>query len=294
MTTNTIKEIVRNSIDLHVHIGPEVIPRKYTVRSLIEAEKGNIKGCVLKNHYYPTANIFMERDRKDILLFAGLVLNNSVGGLNPDAIYASALIAPKPLFVWLPTIHTKQFLENNAQEIPPEWINNDSIKIRPSSDVKPVIISENGQLTKNIAPALKAISDTDAVLCTGHISWKESVLVVEAAIKLGIKKIVITHPIYQHINMPISVQKELATAGCFIEHCCSMHTIDKIPVAKIAEQILEVGTNNVVFSSDVGQACSPSPSVALLNLMESLIEHGVSVNDIDRMCCKNPSKLLEI
>jgi len=34
--------------------------------------------------------------------------------------------------------------------------------------------------------------------------------------------------------MPIDVQKELAGMGALIEHCYSMHSIDKIPMNKIA------------------------------------------------------------
>ncbi|MCC6005015.1 MAG: hypothetical protein LM590_11835 [Thermofilum sp.] len=36
------------------------------------------------------------------------------------------------------------------------------------------------------------------------------VLLVKEVVKMGIKRIIITHPIYQLINMPVEIQKELS------------------------------------------------------------------------------------
>ena len=77
-----------------------------------------------------------------------------------------------------------------------------------------------------------------------------------------------------------------------MEHCCSMHRIDKIPVEKIAKQIETVGVESIVFSSDVGQAFSPAPGEALADILESLVNMGLSLHDVECMCCKNPQKLV--
>ncbi len=286
---NELYEIVRNAIDLHVHVGPEIIPRKYTAATLYEAEKGKIAGCVLKNHFYPSLPPALSDGMK---LYGSVVLNAFVGGLNPDAIYAAALVASSPLFVWFPTLHTTQFLSNSAWEIPKEWVGRPDFHPRRSSEVKPVLIGDGDTLCTSVQPVLQAIADTNAVLCTGHISWKESYRLVKEARKRGIDKIVITHPIYQKIDMPVEVQAELAREGCLIEHCYSMHSIDRVPIAKMAAQIREVGIENVVLSSDVGQAFSPSPSEALVTFGMLLREEGVSLADIKTMLCDNPRRLL--
>jgi hypothetical protein len=70
-----------------------------------------------------------------------------------------------------------------------------------------------------------------------------------------------------------------------------MHTIDKIPVEKIVEQIQEVGPENVVVSSDVGQTFSPSPSKTLTKFAEALISSGLTIKDIDRTFRINPQKI---
>ena len=48
------KEIIKNAVDLHVHIGPESIPRKFTLPDLVKYEKGKIRGIAVKNHFFPT------------------------------------------------------------------------------------------------------------------------------------------------------------------------------------------------------------------------------------------------
>lgn len=286
---NELREIVRNAIDLHVHVGPEIIPRKFTAQTLYEVEKGKLAGCVLKNHFYPSLPPVLS---DEMTLYGSVVLNAFVGGLNPHAVYAAALISPTPLFVWFPTLHTEQFLAKSAWEIPKEWVGRDDFAPRPSTVVAPVRISHGNRLCAEVGPVLQAIAEAKAVLCTGHMRWQESCLLVKEARKYGIDKIVITHPIYQKIAMPIEVQVELAQAGCLIEHCYSMHSIDRVPIAKIAQQIRAVGVQNVVLSSDVGQAFSPSPSEALIAFGELLIEEGIMLDDLKRMLCDNPRRLL--
>ncbi len=287
MLKKEIAKIVSKTVDLHLHIGPEFIPRKYNVKSLIEEESGKIKGCVLKNHFYNTSNLFGVLERKKMKLYGGIVLNNFIGGLNADAIYGASLIAPSPLFVWFPTLHTKQFLNNSVNEIPQEWVNNKKFIARKSSKIKPIFIIKNGKLNKDVISVIEMIKKTNSVLCTGHISWQESVLVVTEAKKQGVKKIIITHPIYQKIDMPLDIQKELVKKGCFIEHCYSMHSIDKISIKRIVEQIRFVGSNGIIISSDVGQIFSISPSKALFKFAMLLFKEGISLKNLQLMMNSN-------
>lgn len=43
-----IKKIVEQAYDLHVHIGPEIVPRKYTAQAPAVAERDKLAGAVLK------------------------------------------------------------------------------------------------------------------------------------------------------------------------------------------------------------------------------------------------------
>ena len=298
------KKLLQQAIDLHVHIGPEIIPRKFSLQELLEYEKGKLKGIGVKNHFFPTVAMgstwtdTKQQTKKHPLVINSVVLNNYVGGFNPDIIYASAALSKTPIIVWFPTLHTKNFLESQKFEIPEEWIDpkqRENIKLQPAKNIKPLsVLDDNGNISKEVEKVLTAIKDVGGILATGHLPWKESKELVKVATKkFKIKKIIITHPIYQKINMPLEVQKELAQRGAFIEHCFSMYSIDKIPIKKIAEQIKYVGAENCILSSDVGQSFSKNPSEALLEFITLLSQNNITKKEIITMLVDNPNKIIK-
>ena len=287
-----IQEIIQQAIDIHVHIGPEIIPRKYTVDTFIKAQESKLGGAVFKNHFYPTAPFIANARKTTMQLFGGIVLNNAVGGLNPEGIYASKLLSDKPVMVWLPTINAEQFLKESMYEIAPEWVQQKNFSSRKASLIKPIVVTENGKITKQMKKVLKTIKQYDCALATGHIAWNETVTIVDEALKLGLERIVISHPIYQRINMPVNIQKKLAKKGCFIEQCYSMYAIDKISIAEIAKQIKSVGPASVILSSDTGQLYSPPPNEALFTFATLLQKEGITEEALSTMLVKNPRQLL--
>ena len=295
----TVKEIVRRAIDLHFHIGPEIIPRKYTVDGLAKTLQWKMGGFALKSHFFPTvpmirqATALATADGKDDLLLIGSVtLNWPVGGLNPEAVRTSAGLSEKPIIVWFPTISAKNYLDKSEFEIRPEWVNNPLFRPRASGGLKGISVLVEGRLSDEALDVLKAIRECDAVLATGHISWQESELLAEKALKWGIK-VIITHPIYQLIDMPIKIQKRLADMGAFIEVCYSMYSIDKIPLEKLASQIKEIGAEKCILSSDLGQRFSKDPDVALEEFARMLMQEGISAEELGMMMVTNPRKLVD-
>lgn len=294
------QEILEQAIDLHVHIGPEMIPRKFTLPDLISYETGKLRGVGVKNHFFPTIAMgkLPTRDKEeDFIVINSVVLNRYVGGFNPDIIRACAELSEKPIIVWFPTLHTENFLLSQKTEIPEEWIDPNlrgKITLRRSVDVKPLAIFDSDKrLLEEVKGVLNVIKEQSAILATGHLSWQDSYELVKfASNEVGIGKIIITHPIYQKIAMPVSTQKELAQLGALIEHCYSMYSIDKIPIRKIAEQIKEVGATNCILSSDVGQIFSKSPSESLADFMALLIGEGITEEEIKTMLIVNPGKLV--
>ncbi len=110
---------------------------------------------------------------------------------------------------------------------------------------------------------------------------------------MGITKIIVTHPIYQRIAMPLEVQQELARKeGVYIEQCYSMYLIDDIPLKEIAMQIKAIGAEKCLLTSDMGQINSPSPSQAIKTFTELLKEQGITEQELMVMGEVNPRKLL--
>ncbi|MFB6241182.1 MAG: DUF6282 family protein [Candidatus Nanosalina sp.] len=280
-------------IDIHFHTGPEIIPRKFNAEEFVEEESGKLRGAVLKNHMYSTQAMINSLEAKEIELFGAVALNRFTGGMNPNTVRASAEISEKPLTVWFPTLDAENFLEEKDYEIPPEWT--EGAYSRRADDVEPVKVSKNGELTNETVEVIEAIAETGSILATGHISWQEAEKVVEKALELGVEKVILTHPIYGPINMPVEVQKELAeNEEVFVEELYAMNRIDGIPVEEIAEQIREVGPENVVLGSDMGQVGNPSSSEALKIFAEALIDEGFTESEIREMTVENPAEVLDL
>ncbi len=285
---------IEDFVDMHVHIGPEPIPRRFTLQELMDEEKGRIGGMVLKNHFYPTMPIVKSMRMPDgLTLIGSVVLNNYVGGLNPDAVYGAAKISELPLMVWFPTINAKNFLENSEYEIRPEWVG-EGFGSRLSKDVKGIgVLDGSGKLTAQAMEVLRAIKDNDCILATGHVSSEEARAMVTEALGMGIRRIVLTHPMYQLIDMPIDMQKELTAAkGVYVEVPYSMHSIDGISMSQLARNIREVGPERCIISSDTGQINRPSPSEIMADYVDRLKAEGIDDEALHKMGSTNPNKLI--
>src|SRR3989338_4293947 len=138
------QEIIRQAIDLHVHVGPEIIPRKFTLPELLDYEKGKLKGVGIKNHFFPTISMSAASMAKGLpLVVNSVVLNRYVGGFNADIVRASAALSDKSIIVWFPTLHAQQFLQSQKFEIPDEWLALEArgrLRLRPTRSIEPLII----------------------------------------------------------------------------------------------------------------------------------------------------------
>ena len=289
-----VKNIVREAIDLHMHVGPEILPRKHNPFTVLNSQREKVGRICIKSHCYSTvswANVFNEVFDTNFLI-GSVTLNNFVGGINLDLLYADASITDEPFVVWLPTLHSENHLTKSEWEVKKEWVGDPSFKPRRSESICPVRIVENGSLTKDAIRLLEFIREIDCILATGHISWRESEAVVKEAVSMGIQRLIVTHPIYQLIDMPVEVQKELAELGAYIEHSYVMHSIDKISLSRIASQIREVGAQSCILSTDVGQIVSPDPDIALTEFALGLTEQGLNLDEIRQMLVENPRRLV--
>src|SRR5579859_2767261 len=96
---------IRGAIDLHVHVGPDVIPRRVDDIDLArEFQRHRLGGFVIKSHYVPTAvqAATVSRVVPDVRVAGAITLNHSVGGLNPAALEVAARLGAR--LVWMPTV----------------------------------------------------------------------------------------------------------------------------------------------------------------------------------------------
>lgn len=266
-------------VDTHYHVGPELLPRRYTVADLAEAARDWRATIVLKNHTYPTTPLAsLARDRYGVRFLGSVVLNRFVGGLNPDAVVGAVsgnranvrrdgsgpLAADPPVVVWMPTVHAVSHLRSLGRAFDPRWWGGDE---RSESDThrsdSPVVAFDTSlRPTRELLQVLETIARTGSILATGHLAAAEIERLVPLALDMGVRRVILTHPHYPSVNLSNEQMRELsARPEVFIEHCFAIHTIERVPLETIAESVLYTGPDQVVLSTDFGQVCSdPFPA----------------------------------
>ncbi|MCL2122948.1 MAG: DUF6282 family protein, partial [Desulfovibrionaceae bacterium] len=121
----------------------------------------------------------------------------------------------------------------------------------------------------------------------------ESERLVQLAQEAAVKKIVVTHPEFEAIRMPVDMQKRLAARGIFFERCFyASNSSQKLPVEEIARDIREVGWESTVISSDFGQDYNAPPVEGLRRFLEELARCGIPEKHLSASVARHPAFLL--
>lgn len=298
----------RQVIDFHVHVGPEVLARRYDVLTLADEAAAAGFGCVLKHHSIPTAPLAALARKRGLLMAGGVVLNRAVGGFNPAAVDALAEANkarvgertedPVRSVVWMPTVHAESHLRHNLRrDYLPAW-GVDPARCREYEPGTGLSIwegglDEPGPLRPEVHAVLERIAAHDLVLATGHLSRPEVLALVDAAVALGVRRIVVTHAFYQATSLAINDQVRLAAhpAVC-LEYCWSNIAFDHIPIDRYVEAIRAVGPAHALVSSDVGQPSTETASAALEAFYRGLVARGIPEDHVAEMMIANPHRLL--
>ncbi len=273
-----VDEIIKGAYDLHVHSSPDIVPRKLSdIKLAIEAKKAGMAGILIKNHFVDTSSraLLVKEIIDGINIFGGIVLNNSVGGLNPAAVEISLKLGAKE--VWMPTV--------------------DSLNHRNKLGKREglFILNNKGKLKKEVYEILELVASYNVILGTGHLSVPEILVLTEEAISLKIKKILITHPEFWVTFIPIETQIILGKKGGFFERCYYSSTLkgDKnVKFDQTVEYINKVGFQSTVISTDLGQKNNPNPITGLKIVISNLLKANIQENDIKKMIVDNPNYLI--
>jgi hypothetical protein len=279
-------------IDLHAHVAPETRLLNYD-RSLdaIEAaeiaRKSGMRGLVFKEHHTETASwaYLVSQVVPGIELFGGIVLNRTVGGINPVAVEAMALTrGGRGRVVYMPTV--------------------DSEYRNPGSPTA-VRVSRNGVLLPEVLDVLAVMAKHDLSLSTGHCSPEESLLLIKAAREAGVNRIYVQHPNHSGTVMSMATMKEAVRSGALIEIVLSAEGLTgggpaavdlRNPVQDFGPQkladIRELGPEHIVLTSDLGQPGRLTHAEAFRVALVVLARAGFSQGEIDAMTRLNPARFL--
>lgn len=270
---------IEGAIDLHVHSAPDSRPRSLTAIETAQlARRLGMRAVLFKNHFVETATLayLVSQVVPEIEAYGGVALNRSVGGINPAAVeQMAAMTGGHGRVVWMPTFDAAQGPFAASAE---------------AANILPV--SRDGVLLPEVMDVLRLIAELDLALATGHSSSADSVLLVRAANELGIERIVITHPLGD-LTMPAAMQREVVRLGALLEFPVSMAApIGATPFEEFVGQIRSVGPENVVLSTDLGQAGNPVAPDGFAVGVTRLLDAGFTEREMDLMIRHNPARLL--
>ena len=269
-------------MDTHVHTAPDVFGRSVDddEAAILYKERG-LEALVLKNHVVSTADRawLLRKHVSGLNVFGGIVLNSPVGGINPDAVnWMWRMQGGFGRVVWFPTFdadnHVKHFKDA------PEGIK---------------VLGADGKVLPAVRDVLKICAAQKLVVHTGHLSPAEALAVIEAGRDAGADRIVVTHAQFEVVNMSPEEMRKAAAMGAKLE-LCAMGTLmgpeahlewmrhwRRVKVEETAAAVKEIGAQNFVLATDLGQTGNPSPADGLQLFVADLMKAGVGKDDVTKM-----------
>lgn len=286
--------LLRGAVELHCHSAPSLFPRRQTDWELIgDVKLAGMAGVVLKAHEAQTADraSLLRLKEPGLHIYGGLVCNYFTGGLSPTAVDAAIRLGAK--IIWMPTFSAAEHQRHFAPQ-PTRLFPGSRSFVHPARGL--TVCDEQGHLLPEVLHILELIEQADIVLATGHLSVREVLLLVEAAVAMRVRKILIQHPDMGIAKIPPDLQMELARKGAVIEKCymaCGDDFRD-LTVAEMARTIERIGADNCVLVTDYGQAHNEPPVRAFSRFVAELLAAGIGEQEIGRMVKTNPYRLLGI
>ena len=283
------RALVVGAFDLHVHIGPDVPPRRIDDVSLAHrcAELG-LAGFALKSHYTSTA----ERAQvvsgvvPGVRVVGAITLNQAVGGMNALAVEIAAREGAR--IVWMPTVDSPAETAGRADPKPgdkvPQWAKLQHELRGLGLGIEPVHVTDDeGRVLAATRDVLRTIARHGLVLATAHLARDDTFAVVEAAFEEGVEHVVVTHPEFTAQRFTIEEQVVLADQGCLIERCLSTPYSGKTTFEHVFDGVRAVGLERNFFSSDFGNPEYPAVEDGLAMWADLLLGAGFGEDEAREM-----------
>jgi len=286
--------LLRGVIDMHLHTMPCLFDRPLDdIEAAEQARQAGYRALVLKSIYSPNADRveLVRRVVPGIALFGSIVLNHSVGGLNPEAVRAAIGFGAKVL--WLPTVHAQHHFDHFGMPTYP-WLAQrpGSLPQAPVAGIR--LLDEQGDLRAEVGEILGLAKAADLVVGTGHIGLPEVYAVAREARRIGFERLVQTHVGWHATDWLIEDLRALADLGMRFEFCINptMPNRQQQSPRKLTDTIRALGVERCFVASDLGQHDNAHPIEGMRMWLRILAVHGFSPAEVDHLARNHPAALL--
>lgn len=228
-----------------------------------------------------------------IELFGAIVMNHSVGGLNPEALRAAIGFGAK--VCWLPTVHAANHLRHFGVPTYP-WLASRLANL-PQREIEGIrLLDESGRLKPEAVEILELAGASGVIVGTGHIDLDEALAVSAKAREIGGVKLVVTHVGWHCTDYPVDATRRMIDDGALIEFCINPHmpARQQLPFRRTIEHVKAVGAEHCIAATDLGQYDNTHPIEGFRMWLRMLLTHGLSEREVDLMARQNPARLLDL
>ena len=267
---------LRGVIELHVHAGPDVRPRKMDALTLVRtARAAGMRALLLKSHDTITADLaqIVEAAVGGIRVFGAVTLNEAVGGFNPSAVKAALALGVREVF--MPTFSAAYHRRQDRR------------------DGGLTVLDGAGRMRNEVRQILDLVAQADAILGTSHLAPEESLALVRAARQAGVHKVLVSHPEISFLAIPLDIQRAMAAEGAYFERM-HLHGNSCVDWAGLAAVMRAVGIDRTVLVTDLGRPDAVDPVAGMQEMLEELEKQGFSRAELDRMARQTPARLLNL
>jgi hypothetical protein len=291
------RQLVKGAVDLHVHVGPDVMDRITDDLTLAtQYGEAGIDGFVLKSHYVPTAEraSVVNKAVPGARAIGAITLNAAVGGMNAMAVEIAAMEGAR--VVWFPTFDALNEPIGRSLprpgEVVPLWaaIQRD-LRARGFVSDPVLVVDDENHVLPQVVDVLRVIAHHNMVLATGHLSRDEIFAVVDAALAQGIKRIIVTHPEFPSQNISAEDQYALGERGAFLERCFTTPYTGKTKWETVFTNIRKSKPEHSFISTDLGQPANPAVETGFALMADRLLAAGFSTDEIELMTVANTRAL---
>lgn len=298
---NQVKDLMVGACDLHIHAGPDIVPRQHDLLEVAqEASDAGMRALGIKDHNTTTADrvaLAKVVVPDSITLIGGIVLNYAVGGFNLEAVDKALNLGAR--IVWMPSMDASLTIEkvHVTQETP--WLLPFVSLHEPRKGLTVLDEWPSGdKILPEVQEILKLIAEKDAVLDTCHLSAHECSILIDDALEIGVKRIIVTHPNCSVNPMTIEQQKALVAkgSGVYVSYAFlpCMPLFDRQHPKEIVKMMTEVGMDRCLIFSDFGQPVNPTPVEGYKMFLATLLALGMDEKDLHQVASVNPARLLSL
>jgi hypothetical protein len=286
ITKEKVLDLLSGAFDVHAHSGPDTSIGRFCDDwdNALQFMQWGMGGFASKAHAGDTsrstvliqrlANEYAENHGlKKTRIIGGVCLNYAVGGWNPEAVRTAAAFGGK--FVWTPTLDAAHDRRVAGHE---GGLN---------------VLGKGNQLLPEVEDVLHAIAEHDLVLSISHQSTEERFILVEAARKIGIRRILIDHPQQANTRMTVDQMVEIAKAGAvlgiYYSSAIEQRSVDPKEVLTIFQRVPH---ERIVCGSDKGSIWGTHPAEGMRIFIVRLLVMGVPETTIRRLFVDNPHRFV--